>query len=305
MDSNLKGIGIALFGALVIVPDTLLMRLSGLSAAQMVAWRGLLMAAALWSVWLVLSRDRRGDLAALATPAGLGAAACQAANASLFAYGIAHAPVAVVLVAVATVPLLSGLLGAVALGDRMTPSTLAASAVVLGGIALSVSGGGGGAGGQGSALFGAVAGLGVAAILAATFTIFRAAPDLPVLSTMGAGALAAGLAAALSVESLTRTDGWMPAIWIAGLVILPVSFTAFNVASRYTVAANVSLLLLLETVLGPLAVWAAIGEAVGPRALMGGGGGVATLAVYLWDQRRRTIRGRRAAALYPSSAAPR
>ncbi|WP_415836566.1 EamA family transporter, partial [Palleronia rufa] len=157
MDSNLRGIGIALFGALVIVPDTLLMRLSGLSAAQMVAWRGLLMAAALWSVWLVLSRDRRGDLAALATPAGLGAAACQAANASLFAYGIAHAPVAVVLVAVATVPLLSGLLGAMALGDRMTPSTLAASAVVLGGIALSVSGGGG-AGGQGSALFGAVAG---------------------------------------------------------------------------------------------------------------------------------------------------
>ena len=303
MDSNLKGIGIALFGALVIVPDTLLMRLSGLSAAQMVAWRGLLMAAALWSVWMVLSRDRRGDLAALATPAGLGAAACQAANASLFAYGIAHAPVAVVLVAVATVPLLSGLLGAVALGDRMTPSTLAASAVVLGGIALSVSGGG--AGGQGSALFGAVAGLGVAAILAATFTIFRAAPDLPVLSTMGAGALVAGLAAALSVESMTRTDGWLPAIWIAGLVILPVSFTAFNVASRYTVAANVSLLLLLETVLGPLAVWAAIGEAVGPRALMGGGVVVATLAVYLWDQRRRTIRGRRAAALYPSPGAPR
>jgi hypothetical protein len=39
----LFGLLLAVFGALVLTPDTLFMRLSGMGGFQMVAWRGLLM----------------------------------------------------------------------------------------------------------------------------------------------------------------------------------------------------------------------------------------------------------------------
>ncbi len=288
MDDNLKGLAIALGGALAIVPDTLLMRLSGLGAAPMVAWRGLLMAGVLLVLWAALARDRRADLGALATPAGLAAVAAQAANAGLFATGIANASVAVVLFAVATVPIWSSLMGAAFLGDRAEGATLAASAAVLAGIGISVSGGGESAAGH--ALTGAACGLAVAVALSASFTLYRANPRLPVFLTVGAGALISGSLGWIVAGSLTDTQGWLPAIWITGLVILPVTFTSFGIASRYTVAANVSLLLLLETVLGPVVVWIALGEAVGPAGLAGGTVVVATLAIYLWEQRRRALR---------------
>ena len=45
-----------------------------------------------------------------------------------------------------------------------------------------------------------------------------------------------------------------------GLIILPISFTCLNLAARYTSSAIVSLLMLLEMVLGPFWVWLGIGE---------------------------------------------
>ncbi len=287
MDDNLRGIAIALAGAIVLVPDTLLMRLSGLDALQMIAWRGMLQALVLLLVWAVLSGGRRRDLARLATGAGCAAMAAQSLNAAIFALGIGHAPVAVVLVAIATVPVFASLMGALFLGDRTERTTIAASLAVLAGIAISVSGDTGS--GVGSPVVGAACGLVVALCLSGSFTLFRARPDLPVLPTVGCGAAISGLTAASLAGSLTATDGWLPAIWVTGLVILPISFTSLNIASRHTVAANVSLLLLLETVLGPAIVWIGIGEPVGPRGLLGGAIVVATLTIYLWDQRRRTL----------------
>ncbi len=291
MDDNSKGIAIALFGAAVIVPDTLFMRLSGLGPVQMVAWRGCLCALVLISVWAWRSADRRGDLGRLATRGGLAAMAVQAVNAGLFAWGIGHAPVAVVLFAIATVPVWAALMGALVLSDRVRAPTLVASLLVLAGIGLSVTGGGGaeGTGGSGDPLIGALCGLAVAFALASSFTIYRARPDLPVALTVGCGAGLAGLVGWWIAPPLWQTDGWLPAIWVTGAVILPISFTALSVASRYTLAANVSLVLLLETVLGPIAVWMGLGEAVDARGLIGGAVVVATLAVYLWDQRRRTM----------------
>lgn len=293
MDHNLKGLSLALLGAMALVPDTLLMRLSGLDALQMAAWRGLLLAAVLLSLWFLSSSHRERDLDRLGTVSGLGAVALHAANAVLFAVGIGHAPVAIVLLALATVPIWAALMGAIYVGDSIERKTLAASGAVLLGIAVSVSGGP--EIGAGSPLIGATCGLAVALALSGSFTIFRSNPDLPILLAVGCGAAICGVCAALFSQPLTQTTGWLPAIWITGLVILPISFTTLNIAARYTVAANVSLLLLLETVLGPTAVWIGIGEPIGTTGSIGGAIVVITLALYLWDQRRRSLAIRRAA----------
>ena len=57
---------------------------------------------------------------------------------------------------------------------------------------------------------------------------------------------------------------------LTGAIVLPVSFFSLSLASRFTHAANVSLLMLMETVLGPLWVWLVLDEAPTSRMMLGG-----------------------------------
>jgi drug/metabolite transporter (DMT)-like permease len=61
--------------------------------------------------------------------------------------------------------------------------------------------------------------------------------------------------------------GWMA---LLAIVVLPVSFGLLTAAPLYIPAAEVGLVVLLETVLGPLWVWMAMGEEPGANALAGG-----------------------------------
>ena len=51
--SSSYGIALATFGALVLTPDALLMRLSGMDGMHMLAWRGLCVGAVFWLCWLL------------------------------------------------------------------------------------------------------------------------------------------------------------------------------------------------------------------------------------------------------------
>ncbi|WP_246831740.1 hypothetical protein [Thioclava sp. DLFJ5-1] len=112
MTSNPRfGIFLALFGALAISPDTLLMRWSEMSGSQMMAWRGLLMGSTMLLAWLIFRRRQlRKDLRVTICWAGVLVLLCQSCNASPFAFDIAVAPVSVVLFSVATVPIFAALL---------------------------------------------------------------------------------------------------------------------------------------------------------------------------------------------------
>ena len=57
---------------------------------------------------------------------------------------------------------------------------------------------------------------------------------------------------------------------LLGLVILPLALTLFIAGARTAPAAEVALMALLETVLGPLWAWLGVGEVPSARALAGG-----------------------------------
>lgn len=282
LDRRLYGVLLAGFGVLVLTPDALFMRLSGMSGFQMVAWRGLLMGGGMLGAWLLVSRERRRDLALLCSGSGVAVAVCQILNVNLFALGIGNAPVSMVLFGLASVPVCSALLSRILLGEPTRPATWAAIAAVLTGIGIAVLGG---KAGQFSlnleALTGAMAGLGVAVVLALNFVLLRARPDLPVLLLIGSGAGAGGVIGLLATGPAQMGQGAVWAIAICGALILPVSFFCMSQAARHTQASNVSLLLLLETVLGPLWVWLGVGEAPTPAMLTGGVIVVGSLALYL------------------------
>ncbi|MBF9044491.1 EamA family transporter [Rhodobacterales bacterium HKCCE4037] len=286
--SGFYGLGLATFGALVLTPDAMLMRLSGMEAVQMLGWRSSLMALVMLGAWAVTSRAKAADLRVTFGLGGIAIALCQAVNGTLFTFGIVGSPVTPVLLGVATVPVLSAILARLISGERTSRATWATIVAVLIGIAIAIFGKSGGVGFDASSLRGALFGLGVALCLALSFVLIRRFAEVPIPLAVGLGAGLAGTIGLVLTGSAQSLDGIT--VWpivLTSAVVLPLSFYCLSLASRHTAAANVSLLLLLETVLGPLWVWLAIGEAPTPLMLVGGAIVIGSLALYLLWQRRR------------------
>lgn len=266
-------------------PDALLMRISGMSTFQMVGWRGLCLGLIFLTAWALTSKMWRTDLAILGSGTAIIVVACQVMNATLFPMGIAIAPVAPVLLGVATVPVWSALMARWIYGETASRATWIAIALVISGLTIAISDKGEAAL-DAYALAGAVCGLGVAFALALVFVTLRHNPSLPLLLVIGLGSLISGTSGWLIAGPAQMTDGTVWAVLLSALLILPLSFFALNEAPRHTTAANVSLLLLLETVLAPLWVWLGIGEAPSPRMIVGGAVVIVTLAVYVLGAQR-------------------
>lgn len=285
---NAIGLSLAVFGALLLTPDTLFMRVSELDGFAMLVWRGGLSGIAYILIWMWFNlRVQRKTPTVLTVSFGV-VVVCQIANATFFSLAIAAAPVAVVLISVATAPIFAAILSRIFLGETLSKFSIATAVLVLIGLYISVLG-------QdailiqldASTLLGAGLGLGVAFSLALNFTIIRKDKNVPFVLAIGIGAL---LAAALGASS---ADGlyWPPAknmaaIAFTGIVILPVSFGTLSYAARFVPSSTVSLIMLLETVLGLLWIWWGIGEAPTDAMLLGGAIVVCCLTAFLINQRR-------------------
>ena len=283
------GLTLAIFGALLLTPDTLFMRLSQLDGFNMLLWRGGLSGLAYFMIWLWMRGPR--DLSIIWTRNFVIIVACQTGNAALFSLAIALAPVIVVLIGVATVPIFAALLSRLLLGEALSMRTLITAAMVFLGLFISVLGSD-----DGhlmldlTTLIGAGLGLGVAFSLAMNFTIIRKDTDVPFVLAIAVGAIAAaGLAAVFATTLAWPPLPQMAAIALTGIFILPLSFVTLSYAARFVPSSTVSLIMLLETVLGPLWVWWGIGEAPSAMMLIGGGIVLTCLSVFL------ILEGRKAA----------
>ena len=283
------GLTLAIFGALLLTPDTLFMRLSQLDGFNMLLWRGGLSGLAYFMIWLWMRGPR--DLSNIWTRNFAIIVACQTGNAALFSLAIALAPVIVVLIGVATVPIFAALLSRLLLGEALSMRTLITAAMVFLGLFISVLGSD-----DGhlmldlTTLIGAGLGLGVAFSLAMNFTIIRKDKDVPFVLAIAVGAIAAaGLAAVFATTLAWPALPKMAAIALTGIFILPLSFVTLSYAARFVPSSTVSLIMLLETVLGPLWVWWGIGEAPSAMMLIGGGIVLTCLSVFL------ILEGRKAA----------
>ena len=282
-----NGLMLALAGALLLTPDTLLMRLSGLDGGAMLAWRACLAGLVFLSIGLIARfKEEKGNRARVSSFGFWSLVICQIGNASFFAFGIALAPVAVVLLAVATVPVIAALLGYFLLGELADRRVWATIVLVFSGILMSVAGDiERGMNIDFETLLGACCGLAVAISLAFNFVIIRKNKTVPFELAIGLGALIAGCTAFYLWPAAWQVRGAsLIYISVTGLIILPVSFFLLSKASRLTSAANVSMIMLLETVLGPLWVWLGIKETPNSLTLLGGILVVGALGFFLYRQ---------------------
>ncbi len=283
------GIFLALLGALILTPDTLLMRLSELSGGQMVAWRATQAGSIFFIIGLcpfILSRS--GVKPKIWRKSFVALVFVQMANVFCFAYGIYLAPVAIVLIAVATVPVFSIILGAVVLKEAVDMRTWTIVIIVFFGVTLSVIGdinsydifnl---------SSILGGLCGLVVAFSLACNFVIIRKDKEVAFPLALGTGGILCGLLAFYFWPSASEINlKGMFYISITGLLILPLSFILLSRASRMTPASNVSIIMLLETILGPLWVWTFTTES--PQFLTIIGGIIVILALIYFFSNKRT-----------------
>lgn len=279
----LFGFGLAGFGALTLTPDSLFIRLSGMGAFEMLVWRGIQMGIVMFALAYLLDRKNFSDNIKLTySRRGLIVSLCQFVSTACFVIGIAETSVSVILFALATSPIFGAFFSRILLGERTHISTWLATLFTLGGILLTVLDAGEAHGApDGSVLFGALCGLTASAAIGMNFVLFRKYQDLPVATITGNGSLLSGLAALAYVGTSTLFDGNVWMISVCGLLILPLSFFCLTSAARYTAAANIGLLMLLETILGPVWVWLGVGESATIQMIFGGIIVIITLAIYV------------------------
>ena len=275
--NHAKGLLITTLGVLILTPDTLLIRLVDIDQWSMIVWRGVLMALGLLVVVVVVERGNTIAAFRRTGRSGLGVARCFAVSSITFVFAVQHTSVANTLIIVATSPMFAAVLAWKILGEKTPRRTIAAIAATTCGILVVFSDGSGHGGWAGdlSAMVTALA-------MAGVFVLTRKRRDINMVPAAAAGA---GLAALLVIASglsapFAVTTDQVPWLLIMGLFVLPVSFGLITVGPRYIPAPEVGLLLLLETVLGPIWVWLATGEGASQAALVGGAIVVVTLSIH-------------------------
>ena len=267
---------LALTGILVLTPDTLVIRLSGLERWTLMGWRGMLMGAMSFAIWwLLFTRQPWRDLRTVVTWQGLLVIATFSLNSVTFTLGIVETSASVVLTAVATMPVFAAILSAFLLQERQGWLGWSTIFTAMAGVGIVAADGSNAIGHPvGSVMLGALYGVLTAIGLAITFTFSRKYPWLAILPAAAFGAFISGMIGLSLAEKDKIFDVPLWTVLTMGLFLLPVSFTCLNLAPRYTSAAVVSLVMLLEMVVGPFWVWLGIGER--PSAIMMGG---TTLAI--------------------------
>ena len=269
---NLYGIIIALIGVFLISPDTLLMIWGEMSAFQMVAWRGLLSGVTYLIIWFI-TRPKfiTSDISVLFSKWGLIISGCYFINTTFFCVGIAIAPAPVVLFCIATAPVFAAILGQFILKEPSNKLTWIAISMVLIGISISIAG----ANTQKisfdiNIIYGAICGLASAITIALSYVMVRQKKGLPFVLPMCSGVIFSGLFALVLTGFPNMMEGNILPIIITGLIIVPVPMYLLSYASRFTQATNVSLILLLESILGPLWIWLGTGDQPADLTIFGG-----------------------------------
>lgn len=244
----------------------LVRQLSITNAWEIVFWRSLFMSLFVAGVLLVMhGRAMPRAVRAAGTP-GVVAGALLAGTFFFFIGSLTRTTVANTFVLMSVSPLLASLAGWFFLREPVRTHTWLAMALAFVGIGVIV-----GAGVDTGQLVGNLMALGVSVCFAAQLTVlrkFHATVDmLPMVMIAGLWTLVPAWLLAGTFEATAHDLGVLA---FMGCVQLGTGCLLATAASRTLPASELGLLALLEPILGPLWVWALMGEHPGARALIGG-----------------------------------
>jgi drug/metabolite transporter (DMT)-like permease len=273
---HIRGIALVTLGVIVLSPDTLLIRLIEADRWTLLCARGFLLAVALGGYSAL--RDRGKTVAHFRTLGAMGflVSGFFALSTILFVNSVRLTAVSNTLVILSAMPLVAAVLGKVFFSETLPHRTWVAAFITVCGIAVIFSGSL-----NGGAPAGDFSALGTTAAMAAVLVILRHNRQINALVAMSLGGLIGGIAT-LPVATLSTIGARdLAFLLLLGLFVVPVAFGLITtVGPRYLSAPEVSLIMLVESLLGPLWVWLIIGEVPPAETIIGGAVVLGALVVH-------------------------
>ncbi len=275
----LRGYLMAVIAVVILSPDSVLIRLAGDAPLHISALRGIVGGALILLFICISSRTAPWGLlrpvlawalpmSLLITTSNLG-----------FVYGIVHTNASNVLVIIAFTPMVSALLSAWWLKEHLALRTWIAVIVCALGLAIiflqPVSGG---------ERLGLIAAAVCAITMAIQFVIARFLSTDSSIALVAVGNIFCGVLAALLIHFWSLGPYHLapgPTLLMV-LVVVPVSFALIFSSMRYISAPETGLIMLLESILGSLWMWAILAELPSQATLMGGMLVIVTLSWHGW-----------------------
>jgi len=241
---------------LILSPDALLVRLVQCDVWTLLFWRCLL-TSGMQSVFLAATY-RRQFLHSFHNigRTGILSALIVAMGSLMFVNSLKQTAAANTLIILAATPLISSLLSRIFLREEIARRTWIAIFICFGGILLIFSGSL-----TSGLLLGDLLALGATLMWGSNLVVIRSGKAVNMIPANLLGNLLvvpAALLAGARPMNVSTPDIFL--LLLLGGVVLPVSFTLITLGPRYLPAPEISLVLLVEPILGPIWVWMVLGE---------------------------------------------
>lgn len=278
MSSHARGALLVVSAALCWSSGGLIARIAHTDAWTTVFWRSVFCAAFLVAVVVAAScREPLAPFRAMGW-AGVAMAACFATASTCFIMALTRTSVANVLIMQSLSPFIAGLLGWMWMGERVPLRTWLAMAAALAGTAIMVSGSARRSGL--SLLTGDLLALAMAMAFAAATVVVRRQREVRMSAAAALAAVFGALVALPQAAPMAAAPRDVLLLALFGAGQLGLGLLLFTAGARLIPVAEASLIAVLESVLGPVWVWLAIGERPGRPTLLGGGVALAALIAH-------------------------
>lgn len=276
----LKGFLLTALGVLVLSFDALMIRLIHAQSFDILFWRGLFLAVVTF-FWckrtlpkqLFFTFDRSSVLSAVLF----------VSSTTCFVCAVNLTSVANVLVIISAQPLFAAVMARVFLNEKSPPVTWAAIFISMAGILWVLSDSW-----HGPQLTGDLLALFCGLSLSAKFVNDRAASSRNMTPALIlAGCIITIISATIGHPLALQGSGWGWMLLYC-IVIIPLAFILITIGPMRISAAEVGMLMLLETATGPLWIWIWLHEAPSKKALEGGSLVVGTLLIHGFIKWRST-----------------
>lgn len=281
MSYRTRGTLLTLGGVFILSPDTLLISCVRADAWALIFWRGFLTALTLTVAMGILDGKRFCKEAIQMGVPGLIVGFFFALSTVTFVASVRLTKAANALVIVAAMPLIAAVFTRIFLKEKVPARTWAAVGAGFSGITLVFWGNFGSRASVGD-LFALVTAL----LMAGNFVLIRKFGKINMLPAVVISGITTTIFSAFfaSPFSIEGTD--LLLLGAMGIIVMPIPLAVMTVAPKLIPPAEVGLIMLLETFLGPLWVWLALGEKPGIHTMFGGGILILTLALHAWAAMR-------------------
>lgn len=285
MTRHLKGLLMSVFAVVILSPDSVLIRLVEEASPEVDSWTVLFWRGLLYAVGVSLLVFMKYGSKTIAEFKNIGKGGLvigffSGISTGTFVFAIVYTSIANALVIISTGPIMIAIVAWFLLKEKSSVITWTSMIIVFIGIYIVMSGSFGG-----KNLVGDFFALITAVMMGFTFTLTRKYKHINMVPVNAIGGLIAALIAFVMANQISVPAEVVVYIIAMG-AILSISFSLITIAPRYMPAAEVGMIMPLETVLGSLIAWYFISEVPSTNAIIGGTIVIVTLFLHSWYSTR-------------------